>query len=396
MSESSNSADHSVARAGQGPTRARTAILLAATASAGLLAASCDEAAAGKAAPTAQQLPQVTVAEPVVQSVDVYQDVVGRFTAVQAVEIRPQVSGRLAKVDFTDGQSVHAGDPLFQIERDPFDAAVAGAEGELARAKAQAAQAHLELSRAQTLVARGTASKDEQDQRADTAAQADAAVRVAEASLRTAQINLGYTAIAAPIDGRASDHRVDAGNLVAAGGSLLTTIVSQDPIHIEFAVTPETASLLAAAARGPAGAVVGVKLEGEKEFAHQGRIDFVDNQVDMKSGVVRLRAVLDNKDGRFAPGQFVRVRYSTRRIDRALIVPDTVVSSDQSFKYVLIVNDKNVVEPRPIVAGPVVDGKRIVEGGLEGKERVIIGGGQTAYPGMQVVATPGPVNFAAR
>src|SRR5262249_46773734 len=148
--------------------------------------------------------------------------------------------------------------------------------------------------------------------------------------------------------------------------------------------------------RTPDGVAIGVRLEGEKDYAHEGRIDFVDNQVDLKSGIVRLRAVLDNKDGRFSPGQFVRVRYSTKRIERALVVPDTVVASDQSFKYVLIVNDKDVVEPRPIVAGPVVDGKRVVEGGLEGKERVIIGGGQTAYPGMQVVATPGSVNFAAR
>ncbi len=384
-----------ISRRRSAPGSSRSVIAVATAGAVGLLVAACD-AAAGNVGTSAPPPPEVTVAEPVVGSVDIYDEVVGRFAAVQSIEVRPQVSGRLAAVSFIDGEVVRAGDPLFTIERDPFEAAVAGAEAELARARAQLALARQELARADTLTARGTMPQEEHDRRARAAAEADAAVKAADAQLHRARIDLDYADIAAPIGGRISDRRVDPGNLVAAGETLLTTIVSQDPIHVEFAVTPEVAALLGRPGGGRAGAPVRVRLEGESEFVHEGRIDFVDNQVDPRSGVVRLRAVLDNHEGRFAPGQFVRVRFARARIDDAILVPDTAVSSDQTFKYVLIVNAEDVVEPRPIAAGPVVDGMRVVSAGLAGEERVIVGGGQTAYPGMQVTATSRSVDVASR
>jgi RND family efflux transporter MFP subunit len=368
-----------------------------AAAVAGLVVAACD-AASGETTTGAvpPPPPEVTVAAPVVDTVEVYEEVVGRFTAVNAIEIRAQVSGRLAEVLFEDGQQIQAGDPLFVIERAPFEAAVAAAEAELARVEAQATQARQELSRAETLTARGTMSQEQHDLRARAAHEANAAVHAAEARLQSARIDLGYADIAAPIDGRISDRRIDVGNLVGAGESLLTTLVSENPIHVEFAVTPEIAGAIARPQGSAPGAPVSVRLEGETEYAHAGRLDFIDNQVDPRSGVVRLRARLDNDDGLFTPGQFARVRFSRARIEDAVLVPDTAVSSDQNLKYVLLVNAEDIVEPRPIAIGPVVDGLRVVYDGLAGGERVIVAGGQRAYPGMQVTATPGRINVASR
>jgi RND family efflux transporter MFP subunit len=370
--------------------------LIAALAAAGLALAACDAGAgADQAQAGAPMLPEVTVAEPLVETVNVYEDVVGRFAAVQSIEIRPQVSGRLAEVHFVDGQEVKAGDPLFTIDPAPFQAAVDRAKAELARAEALREVARAEHRRAEALVGRDAISQEEFDRRRRAAEEADAAVQASEAAVRSAEIDLGYTTIAAPIDGRISDRRVDPGNLVGAGESLLTTLVTQDPIHVEFAVVPALAAALPRPGAQGDG-TVSIKLEGEAEFAHEGRIDFIDNQVDPRSGVVRVRAVVANPDGRFAAGQFVRVRVTRARIDDAVLVPDTAVSSDQNLKLVMVVNAQDVIEPRPIVAGPVVDGLRIVQSGLAGEERVIIGGGQRAYPGMQVAPTPGRIELASR
>jgi RND family efflux transporter MFP subunit len=372
-------------------------IALVGALAASLALAACDTSAIAQTAGAAPALPEVTVAAPLIESVNVYEDVVGRFAAVQSIEIRPQVSGRLSAVHFEDGQQVRAGDPLFTIDPAPFQAAADRARAELARTEAQREVARAEFRRAESLVGRDAISEEEFDRRRRGVEEADAAVHASEAALRAAEIDVGYTTITAPIDGRVSDRRVDPGNLVGAGDSLLTTLVTQSPIHAEFAVAPALAAVLPRPGAEPADAgIVTIKLEGESEFAHEGRIDFIDNQVDPRTGVVRVRAVLDNPDGRFAAGQFVRVRFTRSRIDDAVLVPDTAVSSDQNLKLVMVVNAQDVIEPRPIVAGPVVDGLRIVQSGLEGEERVIIGGGQRAYPGMQVTATPGRIELASR
>ncbi len=339
--------------------------------------------------------PQVTVAAPLVHSVDVHDEAVGRFEAVQSIDISAQVSGRLAAVHFDDGQMVEAGDVLFTIDPAPFAAAVSQAEAERARAAAMRDLAAEERRRAETLVDQDAISREEFDRRASGAAEATAALNAAQARLEAARIDLGYTTITAPIDGRVSDRRIDPGNLVSANDSLLTTIVSVDPIHISFAVTPEVASTMG---RPGMGAVqqVRFRLEGESAFTHSGRVDFIDNQVDPRTGVVRMRAVVDNPDGRFSPGQFVRVQFSRGSIANAMLVPEAAVSSDQNFKYVLVVNAENVVEPRPIGAGPVVDGLRVVQGGLQAEDRVIVAGGQAAYPGTLVSTTPGKIELAAR
>lgn len=375
----------------------RPALVVAALAAAGLLTAGCGPQQGAAAAGAAPALPEVTVASPLTRSVDVYDEVVGRFEAVQAVEISPQVDGRLAEVHFVDGQTVTAGDPLFTIDPAPFAAAVAQAEAQLAGAQAQRALAEEETRRAETLFSHNAVSREEFDRRSRGAEEAAAAVRAAEAQLETARIDLGYTTIVAPIDGRVSDRRIDPGNLVAAGESVLTMIVSEDPIYIAFAVTPDIVSALGRPDPADvAGVAVEIRLEGESEFAHRGRIDFVDNHVDSRTGVVRMRAVVENPDGRFTPGQFARVRFARERIANAVLVPEAAVSSDQNMKYVLVVNGENVVEPRPITTGPVVEGMRVVEGGLGTADRVIVGGGQRAYPGMQVSPSTGAIEFAER
>lgn len=367
---------------------------LIAVTGAALLAAGCSPAATAAQAPPAA--PEVTVAEPLVHSVDVYGDVVGRFAAVQAVAITPQVTGRLAEVLFQDGQTVRAGEPLFRIDPAPFAAAVDQAEAEVARVRALGALAQEERRRAENLIALDAMSQEEFDRRAGGAEETAAAVRSAQARLEAARIDLGYTTILAPIDGRVSDRRIDVGNLVSANESLLTTVVSQDPIHIEFGVAPDVATAIGRPDAQGAGAAVQFRLEGESGFAHAARIDFVDNAVDPNSGVVRMRAVVENPDGRFAPGQFVRVQFAQSHIAAATLVPETAVSSDQNVKFVLVVNADNVVEARPIGAGPVVDGMRVVEQGLGAADRVVVGGAQRAYPGTQVTTTPGKIELAAR
>jgi RND family efflux transporter MFP subunit len=381
--------------AGFAPRAMRGLGLVTMLVAAGLVVSGCSDAQGEAAA--APPAPEVTVASPLTRSVNVYDEVVGRFEAVQAVEIRAQVSGRLAKVHFEDGQTVRAGDVLFTIDPAPFAAAAAEAEAELARAQALGALAQDESRRAETLVGHDAISQEEYDRRIRAAEEAAASLRAAQAQLEATRIDLGYTTITAPVDGRISDRRIDAGNLVAAGESLLTTVVSENPIYADFAVTPEVASALGRPTGDNAtDATVQIRLEGETEFAHAGRIDFVDNRVDPQSGLVRMRAVVDNPEGRFAPGQFVRVRFARSRVENAVLVPEMAVSSDQNAKYVLVVNADNIVEPRPIGAGPVVDGMRIVETGLGSEDRVIVGGAQRAYPGTQVTSTSTEIEFASR
>lgn len=368
--------------------------------SVGLLAAACTPAR-GETAAAAPPPPDVRVAAPAVGAVDVYGEVIGRFEAVQTIEVRAQVSGRLTVIHFRDGQDVQAGDPLFTIDPAPFAAAADLAEAEEERALTHLALARDEARRSEALVNRNVISQEEHDRRMHAAEGAEAAVRGAHARLETARIDLGYTVIATPINGRVSDRRIDAGNLITAGDTLLTTLVSQGPIHVTFAVSPDVAAALGrpnaetSVARSQ-GVPVQIKLEGEAEFTHAGRVDFVDNYVSPRSGVVRMRAVLDNPDGQFTPGQFARVRFTKVRIDNALLVPEAAVFSDQNFKYVLVVTAENTVDHRAIVAGPLVNGMRVVESGLAREDHVIVGGSQRAYPGQQVTPTLEPIELAAR
>lgn len=339
--------------------------------------------------------PTVTVARPLVQDVAEWTEHTGRFVASADVEVRPRVSGFLQRVHFREGQIVRQGDLLFTIDTAPFRAAADRARADVAQAEAARARAESEFARAQTLLGLDAISQEEFEARREAAAQAVAAKLSAEAALRTATLDFDYAHIRAPISGRISDAHVHVGNLVRAGDSALTRIVSLDPIHFEFSA-PE--SLLTAAATNPQTGErrVALQLEGEDGFAHEGRLDFVDNAVDPRTGTFRARAIFANA-GQFTPGQFGRLRIIAPDAEPSVLVPEVAVAADQTHRYVLVLNDQNVVHYQAVELGPRAgDGLRIVRTGLDGDERVIINGLQRAFPGATVTPEPGEVTFTSQ
>jgi RND family efflux transporter MFP subunit len=314
----------------------------------------------------------VTVAAPEIGDVTVWEEVAGRFQAVESVEVRPQITGRLLRAHFTDGQIVQRGAVLFTI--DPGETRAAAAQARATRDLADA-----EFARAQRLIELDAISQQEFVARRQDALRQRAAAQAVE-------LELSYTQVRAPISGRVSDRRVDAGNIVIADQTLLTTIVTQDPIHFEFSADPALARALPRPNGGRSdGAAVFAQIDGENEFAHRGRLDFLDNQVDPRSGVVRGRGVFANANGALTPGQFGRIRINRGELQNAMTVPEAAINSDQTRKFVLIVNAQNMVEPRPVELGPLVDGRRVVSG-LEPDARVIVNGGSRVFPGMPVTA----------
>lgn len=344
----------------------------------------------------AEAPPTVSVARPLVQSVAQWTEHAGRFVASADVEVRPRVSGYLQRVHFREGQVVRQGDLLFTIDPAPFRAAVDRARAEVAQAEAQRARTESEFARAQTLLELDAISQEEFEARREAGAQAAAAKIAAEAALRTAQLDFEYAHIRAPVAGRISDAKVDAGNLVRVGESVLTRIVSLDPIHFEFAA-PE--SLLTDAAANPDGGErrVLIQLEGEEDFTHEGRLDFVDNAVDPSTGTIRGRAVLANSGGQFTPGQFARVRIISPVAAPAVLIPETAIAADQSHRYVLVLNSDNIVRYQAVELGPRVgDGLRVVRVGLEGDEQIVVNGLQRAFPGAPVTPEPGQLSFTSQ
>ena len=333
--------------------------------------------------------PEVTVARPVLKPVEQFSEHTGRFVPFRSVDVRPRVSGYLQNVHFTEGQFVRQGQLLFTIDPQPFRAATDQRRAELAQADARLALSESQFKRAESLRAVGAISEEEFDNRRQAVATARAARDAARAALRADDLDLGYTRVYAPISGRVSDTRVDPGNLVQLGETVLTSIVAVDPIHFEFSA----AESLLQGSGGPAltgREAVSVKLEGETDFAHPGRLDFVDNAIDPATGTIKGRAVFANPDGRLVAGQYGRLRVLTPATANSVLVPETAINSDQSRKYVLVVNAKNTVEYRPVTLGRAVDGLRVVTSGLKGDERVIVNGIQRAFPGSVVKASFAP------
>jgi RND family efflux transporter MFP subunit len=339
-----------------------------------------------KAQGPAPEPPAVTVAAPVVREQADWAEESGRFVAAEAVDVRPRVSGYLSGVHFRDGQFVQKGQLLFTIDPLPFQARAARARAELAQADARLERARSELRRAETLRTANAISTEEYDSRKEALAQAVAASAAAQASLRSETLDLGYTQVRAPISGRISDRRVDPGNLVTTGETVLTQIVSVDPIHFEFSA-PDAA--LSAAHGQPQAALI--KLEGESDFSHPGRLDFIDNRVDAATGAMRGRVVLANPQGAYTPGQFARVRIFFGQPKPTLLVPETAIGSDQSRKFVLVVDAKGQVEQRQIELGPSAGDLRVVRSGLRPEERLVIHGLQLARPGQKVRPTLGRI-----
>ncbi|MDB4874857.1 MAG: hypothetical protein JWM41_1303 [Gemmatimonadetes bacterium] len=343
-----------------------------------------------KPAPVASA-PEVTVATAVERQITDWDDFTGHFEAVQSVEVRPRVSGYINHVSFPEGAIVHQGDVLLTIDPRPYEAEVSRAEAVLEQAKTHVSLAGQELDRANKLVNTQAISREELDARSSALAEASAAVRAAEAAARNAKLNVEWTTVRAPISGRVGRAEITAGNLVQGGSptaSLLTTIVSLDPIFVYF-TSDEQAYLKYVGSGGAAqsaGHTVQIGLANETGFPHAGTLDFVDNQVDRSAGTMRIRAVVRNPGGQFAPGLFARVRLAGGAQRQATLIQDQAIGTDQDRKFVLVLKPDSTVEYRAIAVGRVVDGLRIVQSGLKPGETIVINGLLRVRPGMKVAA----------
>jgi RND family efflux transporter MFP subunit len=348
----------------------------------------------GGGAPSQPAPPQVSVATVIQKRVKEWDEFTGRFQAVETVEIRPRVSGYIDKVAFTEGGIVKAGDLLFVIDPRPYQADYDRTAADLKRYKTALELARIESGRVQRLRESGAVSQEELDERTSTVAQAEANVAGAQAALESAQLNLGFTRVASPIAGRVSRAEVTRGNLVTGGnngGTLLSTVVSMDPIYLYFDGDEQAYLRYAKMAQDgerqssrDAANPVRVGLANEEGFPHEGRMNFVDNQLNPQTGTIRARAVLENKEGRFTPGLFARVQLLGSNEYDAILIDDRAVNTDQSQKYVLVLTPDNKVEYRKVTLGRVVDGLRIVREGLKPGDTIVVNGAQRVHPGVTV------------
>jgi RND family efflux transporter MFP subunit len=354
--------------------------------------AGCDEKAQSQAA--APPPPPVMVAQPVKRTVTDWDELTGRFEAVQEVDVRARVGGFIDSVEFEDGAIVHAGDLLYTIDARPFEAVALQAEGQLADARAKGELAKRDLERSLDLVQTSAVSEQVVDQRRQALQAARAAETQAKGALQAAQLNVEFSHVVAPITGRVSRHLVTPGNLVQGsegGATLLTSIVSLDPIYIYFDVDEATYQRnrrlwfegQRPSSRDTANTVQ-VTLTGETKPSHEGKMDFLDNRLDVSTATLRGRAIIPNKDLSILPGQFGRVRIIGSSPYEALLIPDTAVATDQSRKIVFVVKEDNTVEARPVVLGPLDEGLRVIRDGLKPEDHVIVDGLQRARVGEKV------------
>jgi RND family efflux transporter MFP subunit len=373
------------------PRRSRTLLLggLAALGvAAGIAWFSTSSGPAGGPPPGA---PSVTVARPLTRPVTDWNEYTGQFNAVDYVEVRARVNGYLTEIHFTDGQMVNKGDLLFVIDPRPYEIALASARAKLDQAAGTKEFARRQLARASELNRKEFVAESTLDQRTEESRGAGATAQAAMAAVRDAELNLQFTRVVAPISGRISAKQVSIGNLVAGGSgvsnpTLLTTIVSQDPIQIGFDV-PE-ADFLALAGRGNlVGAQVQLAFGNDQR---EGSIDFVDNQIDRGSGTIRVRAAVANPEGRIPVGAFARVRLAASPPYQALMVPDSAIATDQSRRMVMTVKD-GTVTPKVVKLGPKEGNLRVIKEGLAPEDDVIVNGLMRARPGSKVTAQPGKI-----
>jgi multidrug efflux system membrane fusion protein len=353
----------------------------------------CGDKPGPQAAPAA---PPVTVAQPTKRTVTDWDEFTGRFEAVEEVQVKARVGGFVTNVEFKDGDMVRAGDLLYIIDPRPFEAVSTQADGQLADARAKMELAKRELDRGLNLVATSAVSEQVVDQRRQALQAAHAAETIAEGALKAAQLNVEFTHVIAPITGRVSRHLVSIGNLVSGsdnggGATLLTSIVSLDPIYIYFDVDEATYlrnNRLWFEGKRPSSRdtpnPVQVMLTGETKPSHDGKMDFIDNRLDLSTGTLRSRAVIPNKDLSILPGQFGRVRLIGSAPYEALLLPDTAIATDQSRKIVFVVKDDTTVEARTVELGPLDEGLRVIRTGLKPEDRVIVDGIQRARVGAKV------------
>ena len=322
----------------------------------------------------------------------------GRIEAIDQVEVRARVTGYIQSVHFKSGTEVKKGDLLFLIDPRPFEAAVAQAQATLGNTRAQLDLARTVLARNQALLAERATSKREYDEAAASVRSLEAQLRANQAALDTARLNLSYTRVTAPVSGRVGKAEITPGNLIQGevpNSPLLTTVVSSNPIYVSFEVDEGAFLKYVANARGGA-LPIAVGLADEPGFPHVGRLEFVDNRVDPQTGTVRMRAVLDNKSGRFTPGLFARVKLGNAAQPRvAVLVADRAIGTDQSKRFVLVVDGENNAQFREVKIGRLVDGLRVIESGLEPGELIVVNGLQRTRPGAPVTPEKVPMDAPA-
>jgi membrane fusion protein, multidrug efflux system len=379
-------------------TAARPIVLALGAAGIAVLIAGCSDAT-GKAADAqaqaqAQAGPPVSAAIVVQKPVAETQEFSGRLEAVEHVEIRPRVSGFITAVNFQPGAAVRKGQVLFVIDARPFQAEAerAGAAARSARAKAELAK--LELTRAEHLLADKAIAQREYDASASAQKELEADARAAQAQSDAAQLNLAYTRVISPIDGRVSKADITLGNLVDAS-SVLTSVVSTSRIYASFDGDEDTYLRVRSQARSGQPVMVRVGLANEEGFPHEGKLEFVDNQLDTRAGSVRLRAVFANQDDVMAPGLFARVQIGGGADKPALLVSDRAVGTDQSHKFVFVVSGDGKAEYREVKLGPMVDGLRVVKAGLKPGEKIVVNGLQRVRPGSPITAQTVPMVASA-
>ena len=337
--------------------------------------------------PAAPPAPEVTVADVIAKPLRDFEEFTGRLQAVDSVEIRPRVNGFIDSVQFTEGARVKKGQLLFRIDPRPFQAEVNRLAAELRRSRSQSQLAASNHDRGKRLVAQHMISQQDFDQLATTASTANDDIGAAVAALETARLNLEFTEVRSPIDGRVSRALITAGNLVS-NTSVLTTVVSDDPIYAYFDADEQT-YLKFTAHKGAAGAEQSVfmGLIDEDGYPHAGHLDFVDNQVDPQSGTIRGRAVFDNKDGRFTPGLFARVKLVGGEVRDTILIDERAVGTDLGKKFVLALKSDNTLEYRPVTLGASVEGLRVVNSGLAANDVIVVNGLQHVKPGIAVTPT---------
>lgn len=326
--------------------------------------------------------PPVSVAPAVQREVQEFDEFTARLEAPDTVDVRARVAGTVEAVRFKEGQWVKKGDPLFTIDARAFKAEVARAEAQVAALKTQAELAKVELARAEKLVSVNAVSSQEIDQLRAALRSAEANQKAAEAALVQAKLNVEYANVTAPVSGRTSRANVTPGNLVGVGDAVLTTLVSSDKVYAYFDASEATYLKYMRSAK-PVQTAVQMGLSNEAGFPHAGKLDFVDNRLNPATASIRARAVFDNKAGQFTPGLYARVKLGGSGTYSGVVIPDRAITTDQTHKIVLIVGANNIVQPRPVTPGALIDGMRVVDG-VKAGELVIVDGLLRAFPGAPV------------